>query len=170
MAAFGPNEWLVDELYQQYLQDKNSVDQAWWEFFADYQPPDGHGGNTNSEGAATATPSAAPQSLSASAPAASPAPAPASATPVAAATHPAADAVEPVKSPPKPRDVPAARPPGPPSEDEVQPLRGAAARTVANMESSLTVPTATSLRAIPAKLLIDNRVVINNHLARSRGG
>ena len=38
------------------------------------------------------------------------------------------------------------------------------------MESSLTVPTATSVRAVPAKLLIDNRVVINNHLARSRGG
>ena len=38
------------------------------------------------------------------------------------------------------------------------------------MESSLQVPTATSVRAVPAKLLIDNRVVINNHLARSRGG
>ena len=38
------------------------------------------------------------------------------------------------------------------------------------MESSLAVPTATSVRAVPAKLLIDNRVVVNNHLARSRGG
>ena len=38
------------------------------------------------------------------------------------------------------------------------------------MEASLEVPTATSVRAIPAKLLIDNRVVINNHLKRSRGG
>ncbi|MGZ6942432.1 MAG: 2-oxoglutarate dehydrogenase E1 subunit family protein, partial [Oryzihumus sp.] len=45
MAAFGPNEWLVDELYQQYLQDKNSVDKAWWEFFADYQPTDGRQAN-----------------------------------------------------------------------------------------------------------------------------
>ncbi len=49
-------------------------------------------------------------------------------------------------------------------------LRGAAARTVANMEASLTVPTATSVRAVPAKLLIDNRIVINNHLKRGRGG
>src|SRR3954453_17029866 len=40
MAAFGPNEWLVDELYQQYLQDKSSVDRAWGEFFADYPPGD----------------------------------------------------------------------------------------------------------------------------------
>jgi 2-oxoglutarate dehydrogenase E1 component len=38
------------------------------------------------------------------------------------------------------------------------------------MEASLTVPTATSVRAIPAKLMIDNRTVINNHLARGRGG
>ncbi|NBM20050.1 hypothetical protein GUY61_31745, partial [Streptomyces sp. GC420] len=36
-AAFGPNEWLVDEIYQQYLQDPNSVDRAWWDFFADYK-------------------------------------------------------------------------------------------------------------------------------------
>src|SRR3954471_12722320 len=38
------------------------------------------------------------------------------------------------------------------------------------MNASLTVPTATSVRAVPAKLLVDNRIVINNHLARSRGG
>ena len=38
------------------------------------------------------------------------------------------------------------------------------------MELSLAVPTATSVRAVPAKLLADNRVVINNHLRRSRGG
>ncbi|PZS27626.1 MAG: multifunctional oxoglutarate decarboxylase/oxoglutarate dehydrogenase thiamine pyrophosphate-binding subunit/dihydrolipoyllysine-residue succinyltransferase subunit [Pseudonocardiales bacterium] len=50
------------------------------------------------------------------------------------------------------------------------PLRGAAARVVSNMEHSLTVPTATSVRAVPAKLLADNRIVLNNHLARARGG
>src|SRR5512135_2712789 len=33
---FGPNEWLVDELYQRYLTDPGSVDMAWWNFFADY--------------------------------------------------------------------------------------------------------------------------------------
>jgi multifunctional 2-oxoglutarate metabolism enzyme len=38
------------------------------------------------------------------------------------------------------------------------------------MTASLTVPTATSVRAIPAKLLVDNRIVINNHLGRGRGG
>src|SRR5699024_5267317 len=39
-----------------------------------------------------------------------------------------------------------------------------------NMNASLTLPTATSVRAVPAKLMIDNRVVANNHLQRTRGG
>jgi len=38
------------------------------------------------------------------------------------------------------------------------------------MEASLQVPTATSVRAVPAKLLVDNRIVINSNLARARGG
>ena len=38
------------------------------------------------------------------------------------------------------------------------------------MASSLTIPTATSVRSVPAKLLMDNRVVVNNHLRRTRGG
>ena len=57
-----------------------------------------------------------------------------------------------------------------PDDAESQVLRGTAARVVTNMEASLAVPTATSVRGIPAKLLIDNRIVINNHLRRSRGG
>ncbi len=56
-----------------------------------------------------------------------------------------------------------------PAEHTIR-LRGAAARTVTNMTASLTVPVATSVRSVPAKLLIDNRIVINNHLARGRGG
>ena len=38
------------------------------------------------------------------------------------------------------------------------------------MEASLEVPTATSVRAVPAKLLEVNRQILNNHLARDRGG
>jgi len=55
-------------------------------------------------------------------------------------------------------------------EEGVTRLRGPAARVVQNMEASLEVPTATSVRTVPAKLIMDNRVVINNHLARTRGG
>src|SRR5579875_2744453 len=68
---------------------------------------------------------------------------------------------------------PSPAPPSPPSPPEgaaVSRLRGAAARTAANMAASLAVPTATSVRSVPAKLLADNRIVINNHLRRGRGG
>ncbi|MDO5721612.1 MAG: multifunctional oxoglutarate decarboxylase/oxoglutarate dehydrogenase thiamine pyrophosphate-binding subunit/dihydrolipoyllysine-residue succinyltransferase subunit [Actinomycetaceae bacterium] len=54
--------------------------------------------------------------------------------------------------------------------DAVETLKGAGRAVVKNMEASLQVPTATSARQIPAKLLIENRAVINSHLARTRGG
>ena len=56
------------------------------------------------------------------------------------------------------------------AEPEGEPIRGAAARIVANMEASLEVPTATSFRSVPAKLLEVNRRVINGYLGRTRGG
>jgi multifunctional 2-oxoglutarate metabolism enzyme len=62
------------------------------------------------------------------------------------ATAPAARAVS----------VPAA-----PIEGERQPIRGVAARIAENMERSLEVPTATSQRQIPIKLLDENRRLIN---------
>ncbi|MHA6805528.1 multifunctional oxoglutarate decarboxylase/oxoglutarate dehydrogenase thiamine pyrophosphate-binding subunit/dihydrolipoyllysine-residue succinyltransferase subunit [Salinifilum ghardaiensis] len=57
-----------------------------------------------------------------------------------------------------------------PAGEDVQTLRGPAAAIAKNMDQSLTVPTATSVRAVPAKLLFDNRIVINNHLKRNKGG
>jgi 2-oxoglutarate dehydrogenase E1 component len=50
------------------------------------------------------------------------------------------------------------------------PLRGVAARIADNMQASLAVPTATSVRTIPAKLLEENRRIINRYLASKRGG
>ncbi|HEY5483797.1 MAG TPA: multifunctional oxoglutarate decarboxylase/oxoglutarate dehydrogenase thiamine pyrophosphate-binding subunit/dihydrolipoyllysine-residue succinyltransferase subunit, partial [Propionibacteriaceae bacterium] len=49
-------------------------------------------------------------------------------------------------------------------------LRGAPLRTAKNMDSSLEMPTATSVRAVPMKLVIDHRTMINAHLARTIGG
>ncbi|MGI9006405.1 MAG: 2-oxoglutarate dehydrogenase E1 subunit family protein, partial [Streptosporangiaceae bacterium] len=55
-ADFGPNEWLVDELYQRYQADPASVDRAWWNFFADYRPePTGARRAASRERAATGT-------------------------------------------------------------------------------------------------------------------
>ncbi len=55
-------------------------------------------------------------------------------------------------------------------EDRVTVLKGMPKALASNMDDSLTVPTATSVRTIPAKLMIDNRIVINNHMSRTRGG
>ncbi len=63
-----------------------------------------------------------------------------------------------------------AKPPTPAFGGVAKPIRGAAARVVQNMESSLTVPTATSVRSVPAKLLEVNRTILNNQLARVGGG
>ncbi|MER6046894.1 multifunctional oxoglutarate decarboxylase/oxoglutarate dehydrogenase thiamine pyrophosphate-binding subunit/dihydrolipoyllysine-residue succinyltransferase subunit [Streptomyces sp. NPDC001793] len=170
-AAFGPNEWLVDEIYQQYLQDPNSVDRAWWDFFADYKPG-GSGAGTGSTGAADAarpTPPAKP------AEAASPAPAPSAPAPAAAPKPPAAPAAQPAApaktAPAKPVAKPAAEQPAEaPAGPELVTLRGPSAAVAKNMSASLELPTATSVRAVPVKLLFDNRIVINNHLKRARGG
>jgi 2-oxoglutarate decarboxylase len=178
-ADFGPNQWLVDELYQRYQADPSSVDRAWWNFFADYHPSPDQAPAASSpapepNGSAAAPPAPAPVARIAApaAPAAAPAPAaPAAPAVPAVPPAPAVPAVPPAPAVPA---VPAVAAPAhaaaPAAAGEQVRLRGAAARTVANMAASLAVPTATSVRAIPAKLLSDNRIVINNHLARGRGG
>ncbi|WP_432166946.1 multifunctional oxoglutarate decarboxylase/oxoglutarate dehydrogenase thiamine pyrophosphate-binding subunit/dihydrolipoyllysine-residue succinyltransferase subunit [Streptomyces sp. bgisy031] len=182
-AAFGPNEWLVDEIYQQYLQDPNSVDRAWWDFFADYKPgapaqpttgapAQGSGpGTAGTAAAGAAGTAAAPAAPAAPAPAAPPAPAaaPAPAAPVAkpAAAAPAKPAAAAVKAPAPAKAQPATEAAGGP---EFVTLRGPSAAVAKNMNASIEVPTATSVRAVPVKLLFDNRIVINNHLKRARGG
>jgi 2-oxoglutarate decarboxylase len=144
-ADFGTNEWLVDELYQRYLADPGSVDKAWWSFFADYRPVRSTANGTGPQPVVTDAPATPAARAAAEAPAREARATGQAGTGQAAATPPPADA-------------------------EVNRLRGAAARTALNMAASLSVPTATSVRAVPAKLLIDNRIVINNHLQRGRGG
>ncbi len=128
-GSFGPNAWLVDDMYDRFLVDPSSVSESWREFFADYR----------------AAPVPAPQITVAAAPAAE---AQAQAASAVAAT---------------PRAAPTAG-----SEEPVI-LRGAASRIVANMEASLGVPTATSVRTVPARLLEVNRLILNNQLARTTG-
>jgi multifunctional 2-oxoglutarate metabolism enzyme len=162
-SQFGPNEWLIEEMYEKFLQDPTSVDSAWHEFFADYKS--GQATNENTATAAAAG-TAAPPTPTATATRASEtngqAPAPAAAAPAA----------KPAAAPkPSPQQAAKAAPvKQPQAEGDVKTLRGAAAAIAKNMDQSLTVPTATSVRAVPAKLLFDNRIVINNHLKRNKGG
>ncbi|MFE9408211.1 multifunctional oxoglutarate decarboxylase/oxoglutarate dehydrogenase thiamine pyrophosphate-binding subunit/dihydrolipoyllysine-residue succinyltransferase subunit [Streptomyces sp. NPDC006704] len=196
-AGFGANEWLVDEIYQQYLQDPNSVDRAWWDFFADYKPGATGTADNPVQGAPTAPAPAAP-APAAPAPAApaTPAAAPAKAQAAPAAVPAPAQAKPAEAAPAKPAAAPAAAKPAPkaattgtstgstgtagavqpsgateaPAGPEYVTLRGPAAAVAKNMNASLEMPTATSVRAVPVKLLFDNRIVINNHLKRARGG
>ncbi|MCK9894916.1 multifunctional oxoglutarate decarboxylase/oxoglutarate dehydrogenase thiamine pyrophosphate-binding subunit/dihydrolipoyllysine-residue succinyltransferase subunit [Frankia sp. AgB32] len=170
---FGPNEWLVFEIYQQFLEDPQSVSPEWREFLSDYRPsmPLGADGAPNGASPASETTHSAPAAPQPAA--ARPAPAaPAARVKPTAAPAPAQPAApQPAAKAPAPKQpaAPAAKEPAA-GGSAVSPLRGAAARVVTNMESSLHVPTATSVRAFPAKLLADNRIVINRHLARSSGG
>jgi 2-oxoglutarate decarboxylase len=179
-GEFGANEWLVDEMYERYIVDKDSVDQSWWPILESYKPTVG----------AEASAAAPVDDLAQFAP---PAPETVAPAPVAAQAEQAPSApVGPVTgSQPiakttsvqaKPQPIPAEAPTTsaiptvtsedavPEAQDSVAALKGMAKSLAANMDASLSVPTATSVRTIPAKLMIDNRIVINNHLKRSRGG
>jgi 2-oxoglutarate dehydrogenase E1 component len=150
-GSFGPNAWLVDDMYERYQADPSSVSESWQDFFSDFQPapvPVPVASANQPDGAA-AFPLAADGGT-----------APAGASPVAAGNGSAA-----------PRAPAAAAAPARPTTvaEAPEPLRGAAARIVTNMEASLGVPTATSVRTVPAKLLEVNRQILNNQLARTTG-
>ena len=145
-GSFGPNAWLVEGMYERFVADPGSVSESWREFFADYRP--------------------APL----------PAPPPPLGRPSGDATQPATKAA-PLDVPPgdRPATSNGETPPVAPvraaetADAEAVPLRGAASRIAANMEASLGVPTATSVRTIPAKLLEINRQILNDQLARTSG-
>ena len=164
-GSFGPNEWLVQEMYERYQSDPSSVDKSWWEFFADYK-----GTPSLNNSVKSGTPPIPKSQLAKPLPAAKPeiiSPeivkpiTEIKETPVSTSTITVKPA-DPVVKP-----IPTLATPG---AATIEPLRGVAARVVQSMEGSLSVPTATSVRVVPAKLMIDNRTVINNHLKRGRGG
>ncbi|MGD9997189.1 MAG: multifunctional oxoglutarate decarboxylase/oxoglutarate dehydrogenase thiamine pyrophosphate-binding subunit/dihydrolipoyllysine-residue succinyltransferase subunit [Ilumatobacteraceae bacterium] len=146
---FGANSWLVDEMYAQYLADEDAVSESWREFFSDYQGgrPATFGAQLNGTNGSKAN-GETPAPVTAT----SPTPAP------AAASTPSAPA------PSAPSSAPAV------TDDVGEPLRGAALAIATNMERSLGVPTATSFRNVPAKLLEVNRKVINGYRSRSGQG
>ncbi|MDH5503308.1 MAG: multifunctional oxoglutarate decarboxylase/oxoglutarate dehydrogenase thiamine pyrophosphate-binding subunit/dihydrolipoyllysine-residue succinyltransferase subunit [Acidimicrobiia bacterium] len=125
-GGFGPNIWLVDEMYRKFLDAPSSVSEAWQEFFADYSP------GLTAHVPGTARPAAV---------------APTAPTPAQTART-------------APEGPVADLPPG------AAPMRGVSAKIAERMDDSLAVPTATSVRTIPAKLLEVNRRIINNQLAR----
>lgn len=156
-------------MYRKFREDPSSVDPSWHEFLVDYSPEPTSDAEPRGNGKPAATPEPAP--------ATSPTPAGGNGATKEEGAKAKADrsppkATAPPKVAAKPPEAPAKNVPAAPvaQDDTTQVLRGAAAAVVKNMSASLTVPTATSVRAIPAKAMIDNRIVINNHLKRTRGG
>lgn len=161
-ANFGQNEWLVDMMYQQYKEDPKSVDAEWRDYFEENSSPVSTSGNTqaatgNGSQKTTVTPtrdttaggkqpkgsasqSQTPQSLGSSA-----------------------------KPTPKRTVPPAPKQPVEAPEPGKTTIKGAAKAVVKNMDISLEIPTATSVRDMPAKLMFENRAMVNETL-RARGG
>ena len=172
--GFGANEWMVEEMRAAWSADPSSVSPQWRELFETdpsaglHQPgPASSNGSASSAFGGPRRATITPQSAStlrrpsavqdvtrSDLPPAPPSDTAPPTSPYAQrqATHPAHD-----------QD-------GDAYEDRTTRLKGAAARTAKNMDDSLSMPTATSARAVPAKVLIENRAVINSHLARTRGG
>ncbi|MGA1437122.1 MAG: 2-oxo acid dehydrogenase subunit E2, partial [Ilumatobacteraceae bacterium] len=138
-AAFGANSWLVEEMYERFCADPDSVGESWKEFFSDYRQ---NGQATNGPNGAVVPSSPAP--AAAAIVAQSPAPSQPATSAVATAPSENGEVTEPGT-----------------------PIRGVAARIVENMENSLSVPTATSFRNVPAKLLEVNRKAINSYRERT---
>jgi 2-oxoglutarate dehydrogenase E1 component len=166
-TTFGANDWLVDEMRERWEEDPDSVSEEWRTLFG---------------GPGLPTPAAPGAPLTLVAPSAlrePPAPVASAAAPAAPVAPPVAPTGAPTPTPtpasdPAPAAVAAAPAPAPvapaPAPEGSELLRGAAARIVTNMEASLHVPTATSFRVVPAKLLEVNRTVVNGYLGRTHSG
>jgi multifunctional 2-oxoglutarate metabolism enzyme len=151
----GANEGFVEELYEQYRTNPESVSPRWREYFTS-----GTSGGNGQRSSSPAPAVAAPPPV--------PAPSTAPAAPVTSpATPSSTEARPPTASAPVPPPSPASGNGGGTSTEARRPLRGVQARIVENMEASLEVPTATSVRTVPAKLLEVNRQILNNHLGRT---
>ena len=140
-GSFGANAGLVDEMYDQYRADPSSVSASWRDFFDDYRP----------DGVRNGRPSRAPPSSTP--PQAPPRPPP----PRRPAPH-AARRLRPRR--PRSDGCPRRRRPA------SGPCGGRRPASRPTWRPAWRVPTATSTRVVPARLLEVNRKVINGHLAR----
>ncbi len=137
---FGPNATYVEGLLSRFRSNPELVDESWRAYFSELLG-DVHTSvpvESSANGREGSGPAAAAPARDVKT------------TPIAAAPVPAVL---------KKETVTKATEPG-----QATPLRGAALKIVENMEASLSVPTATSQRRIPVKLLEENRLLINKFL------
>jgi 2-oxoglutarate dehydrogenase E1 component len=155
---FGANATYVEGLLSRFRNDPALVDESWRAYFNELL--DGGSGATNQAQENGRAGLSQPGGDGAAA-------SPANAT-TATASAPAAATLAPAPARPAPAATAASTPTA--SAENATPLRGAALKIVENMEASLNVPTATSNRRIPVKVLDENRRTINKHLQETGRG
>ena len=160
---FGPNAWLIDEQFQQYSKDPSSVDKEWRDYFEANGAPKSKAqakdaaekpskpAAKKTEGTSTARKQEARETNVEKS--------------VAKAQEKSAKAKQSVKKSESPLDRIADYKGG-----EERQLKGMFKAIAKNMEESLEIPTATTVRDMPVKLMWENRSMINDHLKRTRGG
>jgi 2-oxoglutarate dehydrogenase E1 component len=149
---FGANATYVEGLLNRFRNDPQLVDESWRTYFSDLLSDGGAVAQTQESGQA-----ANPAQTGGNG---------AAAPPNATTATASAPAAAPVPSQPPAEAKPASTE----SAENAVPIRGGALKIVENMEASLTVPTATSNRRIPVKVMDENRRTINEHLkATGRG-
>ena len=187
-ADFGANDWLIEEMRDQYQNDPSSVDPAWATFFHHEaaQASDEVTGSAVGEQPARQDPKPEP----APNPVANQKPAPAAKAEAKPAPKPAASTAP--TPTPKVKDMASKPEPSKTSREPARPLltadaprhsakletveptvtkmKGAPMRTAKNMDQSLTMPTATTVRDVPMQLVIEQRTMINNFLRKAKGG
>ena len=160
--SFGQNEWLVDEMYQQFKNDPQSLDQEWRDYFTKNSP------KSESKAAAPAAQQATPKKAAANKPTETKL--------LDTAERKQANVTESSDITEKPKPRRKSTSPMDKADEATAPeagdsqLKGIAKAIAKNMDLSLEIPTATSVRDMPARLMFENRSMINEHLARHRGG
>ena len=167
-STFGQNDWLVDEMFQQYKKDPNSVDAEWRDLF---EKKGVTGGSSPlASGAANSADTTVHRARTEAKVAKS------TGAPSQDGRQTKVDKAVAESTTPSARKQPQAPKPSPldkigtlPEAGEQQ-LKGMFKAIAKNMDESLTVPTATTVRDMPVKLMFENRAQINDHLKRTRGG
>jgi multifunctional 2-oxoglutarate metabolism enzyme len=173
--GFGVNTWLVDELYEQYREDPDSLSRSWQEFFEDYKP---EGGPSKGPSTGTETQESDEAAKKARAKAETAEEDDEDAAREEAQKQEAVGDEESRESQEqqeqeREQEAEQAREAEEGAEEtgpQPEKIRGIKAAIASNMEQSLQVPTATSVREVPAKLLEVNRTIANNYLRRTYGG
>lgn len=146
LAEFGVNTWFVMELLENYLNNPNSVGKDWQELFS--------GLNIQTNGKIF------PETQSADTK-------PADTQPVGKKNGLSTGTYVTFNTQNTPQNI---NFPLPLEGEEPLQIKGAGERIIENMTSSLTIPIATSFRAIPVKVLEENRLIINNYLKKNNRG